>query len=284
MWNEILQVIIGLIILFLIYLLALRVMKSDKMLIDSSMVSQKQHMTKVLDGFVELGVFQNKMFNTVSQYAESYAPLPKSVNRKGGTQMTYVFWLNLPSLSTDAEYRNKILFFRGDRSTYTYKVNQNTVANDQAIACPLIRFGETKKHLVIEFNTLDHVKQMIEIPSDLIRIENGRWAMITLILQDSAPINDFENGLQVQCYVDKLLAVTKTFNTSLRTNQGNLYVNIDNISKGKLGNLFYYNYALSAQDIEALYAKGIPKKAHVSSTTQLAANQTQNLDTDPLRI
>lgn len=291
MINQVLQVLVGLVLVFVIYTMSLWVMQTDKVYMDAKVISKKPTAMPILNGYVESGAFGNTLFNTQSEYSDNYVPLPKSLNRMGGVQFSYTFWINLPSMDTSDEmYQNKILFFRGDRSSYRFKTKDGKMTTDYAIVCPLVRFGETRKDIVVEFNTFDNIRESIAIPSNLINVENGRWTMITIVMQDNTPINDFENGIKAQCFVDNLVANTQTYRTSLRTNDGNLYVlpskspygGTDKLEKGKLGNLTYYNYALNFNDVGQIYNKGPPTRTH-STTKSLQAGmpQSQNLPDDP---
>lgn len=291
MLNQVLQVLVGLVLLFVIYTISLWVMQTDKVYMDAKVVSKEKIAIPILNGFVENGAFGNTMMNTQSEYSDNYVPLPKSLNRMGGIQFSYTFWINLPSMDTSDEmFENKILFFRGDRSSYTFKTKDGKMVTDYAIVCPLVRFGETRKDIIVEFNTFDNIRESIAIPPESVLVENGRWTMITIVLQDNIPINDFENGIKVQCFVDNLVAVTQSYRTSLRMNDGNLYVlpstspfgGTNKIEKGKLGNLTYYNYALNYQEVSQIYNKGPPTRIHaMTKSLQAGLPQSQNLPDDP---
>jgi hypothetical protein len=167
-----------------------------------------------------------------------------------------------------------------DANAATQSVDKTT----ELIKCPLIRFGDTYDTIVVEFNTIhdpDHtivVRPRNTVASDpqyddttlrknLVKLGQNKWVMYTFTFQDNVAINDFEDGIIMRCFVNDVLYHSATVKSTLRLNLGNLYVmpprdgasGDANIQLAKIGNLNYYNYALSVKMVADLYKRGHPK-------------------------
>jgi hypothetical protein len=293
-----LQIVLGLVLLAVVYWISLRIMRTDTLVMDAAVqaVSQAKRHVKLLDGYLDFGNAQMARFNATQKTQPDYVDLGPSVNRQGGLQFTYSFWLHLPSNSSE-DLAGKILFFRGDRSAYTVTQTAPPALRDQqdaqvytntyAIHCPLVRFGQNARELVLELNTLDAVKATVtltEADTPAMALLVDRWMCFTFVVQDNQPVNDFENGVQVLCYVNQILAKTATFRSAVKTNTSGFHLcppaasgptEGTALAVGKIGHLSYYNYALEPADVDALFHRGQPTYQHSQSKSGLA--QTSRL-------
>lgn len=113
-------------------------------------------------------------------------------------------------------------------------------------------------------------------------LTRGRWAMYTFTFEDHVAINDFEDGIMVRFYLNDTLYHTQAMRSSMRQNYGDLYLmptisasvhdefmtrsqinarkeaEESSVLDGTIGNLSYFNYALSINDVNNLFRNGPP--------------------------
>jgi hypothetical protein len=275
-FGKVAQVGIGIIVTYLIFLMAAGIMKTDAFSKTEKTKPQKIEIN-IIDGFADSSSLSILSFNTVLPYVPSYIPLNPSMNFKGGAQFTYSLWLNIAN-PDDVSLLNKCIFMRGDKRKYEYNVKDNTTGEKRNVVdhftyCPMLSFGTNKMDFVVRFNTSHKVDETLyasKLESEnsayrknILSILQANWIMVTVIFEDNIPINDFENGIRVQIYMNNLLYETRYFKGMLKQNIGNLYFFPDGPLNGvRVGNMKYYNYALTMSDIKNLSSK-IPNKAAV---------------------
>lgn len=118
-------------------------------------------------------------------------------------------------------------------------------------------------------------------------LTQGKWTMYTFTFEDHVAISDFESGIMVRFYMNDALYQTSMMPGALRQNFGDLFL-LPTISSssaappptagtsslrefianengptavfnGSMGNLSYFNYALSLGDVAELFSNGYPK-------------------------
>jgi hypothetical protein len=226
-----------------------------------------------------------------------------------------------------------------DRTT-TPKTN---CKDDIQIKCPLVKLENYGQNITVEFNTIqgkEAVRQNTpnvcnEVSSNWItanahKITLGninrsefdqKWIMVTIILQDTYPTDPIpyrnkvharifiNNLLELDTYVDGSLTPGSTDFSTIKTNDGFLYVapydqitasdtssppNTRNLTlpqngstqKLMMADLTYYNYAIDQPTIESLFDKGPsskiatrPGEADKISTTTAARSKQSMTDT-----
>ena len=211
-----------------------------------------------------------------------YVDLKPSVNRIGGNQFTYSFWLRRNRLEG---LDNKILFFRGTnlkendhaRGELYSKLERQNVdtlerevvpderSNERFIKCPLVRF--VNNGLRVEFNTLKNPHMSVELDAEIFGLlksskKNPKYNLITISFQDNFDFGGRERGVKVEVFIDDALVKTSSFeNNSLRMNNGKIILFANDISKNEntdadFAELMYHNYAMTIYDVEALYNRG----------------------------
>jgi len=274
--GKVVQVSIGIFLTYLIFLMAAGIMKTDAFSKSDKAKPQKVEII-IIDGFADSSSLSILSFNTILPFIPSYIPLNPSMNFKGGAQFTYSLWLNIAN-PDDISLLNKCIFMRGDKRKYEYNVKDNKTGIKRNVVdyftyCPMLSFGTNKMDFAIRFNTsnkLDELLYASKLESDnsayrknILSIMQANWVMVTIIFEDNIPINDFENGIRVQIYMNNLLYDTSYFNGMLKQNVGNLYFFPDGPLNGvRVGNMKYYNYALAISEIKVLSSK-VPDKAAV---------------------
>jgi hypothetical protein len=114
----VLQVIVGLTIVYVVYKLSLALMKQDRLVIDNRQLNPSFE-TKIIMGYVDTTLIANKVFNTVNPMANNYLHMPNSYNRKGGAQYSYSFWVFIDDVEQAV---NKTILMRGDSRQYSAAV------------------------------------------------------------------------------------------------------------------------------------------------------------------
>jgi hypothetical protein len=286
--GKVIQVLIGLVLTYLTYLLSLAIMKSDSFKSENITTPVKKEVT-ILDGYADSSALSIISFNTVLPFVPHYMPIRPSVNFKGGAQFTYSTWLNI-SNPDDTSLLNKCIFLRGDKKKYNYDVRDNVTGEKRKLLdyftyCPMVSFGNNKLDFVVKFNTnnkLDETMYAQRIESDnsvyrknILSIIQTNWIMLTVIFEDNIPLNDFENGVRVQLYLNDLLYETKYYKGMLKQNTGNLYFFPEGALNGvRLANMMYFNHAISSNDVKQLYYK---KPGNKTASTIIKSTQKMPL-------
>lgn len=295
--DIVIQIIIGLVIVVVIQLIALKVMKTDQLVVDKKSGSQSAQITMIMNGFVDTSAFVNKSMNTVDLSAPNYVAIPRSVNRKGGAQFTYQFWMYMDQPNA-AAYRDKILFIKGDPNPYEVKKVEltagkgekhlETVTGKPVISCPMIKFGESEKQMHVMFNTLENLFEKVIIEThpneshamrrNLPSLAPNKWVMYTLVFEDHVPINDFEDGISIKFFFNDVLYQVFRVRGALRQNNGNFVVCPNGGMTGcRMGNLAYYNYALDFDAVKSVFLNGPPKSYYTGAFSKTASMQPLDL-------
>lgn len=231
----------------------------------------------VLPGAADARTLHQRSWNTATPSMPNYLPLPRSINRKGGAQFTYTFWMKLTN-TDDANVSNKVLFLRGDAGKHALQKYERGAQQSspltvdsyttRIVKAPLVRFGSGYRDLVLECNTTADIEQrfaptaLTKEQNDVLSLVPGRWAMYTFVLEDNVPIDDFENGIVARLYINDLLFHRQTAPGALRQNAGGFHLlpNAELLQGASLGNLMYVPFALTSEEVAWLYAKGIDPK------------------------
>ena len=276
-YSILVQILAGLLVVLGIYVIALKMMNLDKMYIDEKLDQNNPRQLLIVDGMADSSFAQKARYNTVIPFAPSYMPIKPSVNRKGGAQFTYSFWI---FSGNPAAVVDRCIFIKGDPKEYTMertatdpswvKTGQSVSVKTKARAvyCPMVCFGSKPQEFSIWFNRLDDVHtrmDIVRVVSDqttmrqnLLSMFSGQWVCVSIVFEDNMPINDFENGIQVRFYVNDVLYQTSRFSGALKQNHGDLVLFPDDaiLPSVKISDLEYYNYAASSEMIANKVKKG----------------------------
>jgi hypothetical protein len=269
----VLQVIAGLVVVYIIYLLLIWVLKMDKVHIDKLYTANKQEDVDIFTGFIDASS-KKISFNTTIPFADNYVSIRPSINIKGGSQFTYSFWINIGAGTDDLNVANKVLLLKGSDVPYDYVVTNTkkgsvtTVDNDRLVYCPMIKFGKDRKTFEVHFNTLMYHDEALIIESrpsedsllrnNLLSMIEGTWVLLSVSFEDNVPINEFENGIVVKFYVNDAIYKTGRYSSALKQNYGDLYVlpNDSPIAGVKIADMKYYNYAVSLAQLSDVVRQG----------------------------
>lgn len=261
------QVTSALIVLFLVNKGMNKILRSERIMVDYS----AKVYTKIFPGWVTTASFTNRTYNTFNQYATTYRHLPRSVNRMGGAQFSFSIWTRFDDTSS-TNLMNKVVFLYGDPTKYsitkTVDDKRPETVTDYVIKCPLVKFSADGNSIVVEFNTNDAITNRAIIPKvsttddalrrNVVAMLPSMWALWTFVFEDNIyPDAINESGVQFRMYVNDFLHHTQRYEGSLRLNRGYLNIMPEPVNNGFLADFSYYNYALTADDITKVIAKGI---------------------------
>lgn len=283
------QVVVGLVIAYAVYMLSLLAVNADKLGIDDKFDINKKSMVTIIDGYAESSQFTDYTgtFNTSVPNSAGYLPIRASVNLRGGSQFTYSLWLyNGTSNYADSGMINKAIFLKGDKKPYSFTVQDLTSViksppkqtTERAVFCPMLCFGANEMEFTVYFNTFHNYKESFEIKNidsqqsttrnNLLNMYTKKWVMLTIVFEDNMPINEFENGILVKFYVNDMLYQTGRFSSALKQNNGSLYMFPDGpMSNCRVSNMVYFNYAATDNEIRRLADKG-PSDKPTSAVTK----------------
>lgn len=235
--------------------------------------------------------------NTSNPRTAGYVHLPQSNNLQGGAQFSYSFWLDTKSYNM-YDLSNRIIFMRGIHDK-TYKNFSSTLP---FVACPLVKFGasigqaNTDKYgnrpayLEVLFNTVKEPHSRISLNQEVFDMtrstnQNPRWFMITITFKDYVDFKNHEHGIQIQSYINDNLVYTDVMkHDSLKLNNSDFFITPSDTSSttkninSLYADITYYNYALSINEIESMYNKGVANETSVCTTAKAKSMRVVNDD------
>ena len=259
------------------------------------MISQKYISVPITEGLCDFS--KQFQLNTYNKELKNYINLPISINRSGGVELSYTFWLKIGENSSNL--MDKIIFMRGLNKTYKVndikmnKINDiNDNINDILVKCPLVKFGNSSadiEHLVIQFNTLKNPHNEVKLNLNVMKIlksskNHPRYYLITITFQDDVTIDGTERGLLLNVYVNDSMVKSHTVqNDALKINTGDFYYNpsLSQNDDTYIGDLSYHNFALKYQDIHTIFKKGFFNnicKINTTSNSKYITSQYESLD------
>ncbi len=299
------QVAVGVALVAIVYRVSLLVLSQDALVEPTGRAyAPAKQRVLVLDGQAPTAAASDRAWSTVNPAARDYAPLKRSLNRRGGAQFSYMFWLYLGDASR-GNVAGKTLLLRGDPAPYAYEVLRGAAVErlvdaDVLVRCPRVRFGRGSDEIVVELNTVEDPGTAVHFSSDvspgdatlrrnLLKLTRGKWVLYTLTFEDRVAVTDFEQGVLVRLYVNDVLYRSAPLpGRALRQNSGDLHVlpllggAAVPIRDGRIADVAYYNYAVPAAEVEAVYRRGPPQKlaedARATESTPLYLSEYNKLD------
>ena len=226
-------------------------------------------------------LFQNAL-STAMPILPGSIDLPRSVNKYGGAQYCYSFWLKANDC-TPQNVANVVLFCRGgerDPGTGALKQyalqkydlkNGNSPLHSASYTTPLIKaplfaFGESYRSFVLEFNTSENVEQRF-VSEDAwtgpakaaVDAIPGRWTMFTIVVEDNLPPAMFEDRIRYRLYINDVLVTTATAPGALISNDGDLHIfpNLKPLANALVADLKYMPWAPSDEEIVRMFQRGV---------------------------
>jgi len=267
----IVQLILGLVLVRLFLFISTFIMKRENVVQDYT----GRIRSPIFNGWVTTSLFVGRVYNTFNEHLTYYRDLPRSVNKDGGAQFSFTLWVKFDDTSDD-NLKNKVIFSYGDPNQYlisrTIDDKKVETMYDYIIKCPLVKFSNNAKNIIIEYNTNENISNsaMIERVSSLdetkrhniMSVMPGKWMMWTIVFSDNTKKESLQKGVEVRMYVNEFLHYSSYFEGSLRLNKGYLYILPEPIKAGFMQDLTYYNYALDPFEVMAIYNRGPTNKPY----------------------
>lgn len=286
------QVFLAIIVVIIIYILTLNVLSTDALIaVPTYKVKPREEVVIVANKPMTSGALANSRFNTVFPYTKgkgkagtgAFARTPQSVNGTTGNQFTYQFWMKVNDVNAD--FKDQVIMLKGENKLYrigyydtkTLKhLPDRTEGPKHMIKCPLIKFKDNYKNLVVEFNTNNHPDVQVEINMDSTNDDVKRrnllsllpldWFLFTFVFEENYAITEgAENGIRFTFYVNDIPVQTNNGNTDdilrnnlLKLNDGDLFI-LPGFSASEaleIKNLKYFNYARSDGEVRSDFESG----------------------------
>lgn len=230
--NLVLQFTLAIVVVVALFAAAFAVYSSELIKEAQTKHTPKQRVD-IFKGIKDLKTSNNEVYNTSDDRSPTYKNLELSINRLGGAEFTYNFWLYKPSTQRDAsalvstpedtfkDDTDVVLLLRGSkRKAAFYNVcnNLGKAANAQTstsesrnilVKCPLIKLQHNTTIangdmdvLAVELNTQKHPDGVRELSRDMCNPnELGTWAKFN---QHKLAVT----GLSGENFVEKWFMVT----------------------------------------------------------------------------
>lgn len=287
--NTVVQVIFGIVVVAILYVITLIVLNVDAIVSQKSVVVRPREMTTIIDGWANSSYLAKLSFNTINAFSDNFRKIGKSINTSGGAQFTYQFWMRIENTDNNA-FKDQVILLKGDNRKYkTARYDMTTTKRltngdnaDYMIKCPLIKFGDSYKEIKVQFNTNKIVDYEIPIISNtdadtrqnVMSLLPLNWFLFTFVFEDNySTLESAENGIRFMFYLNdfpqhqiQASSDTQLRDNFLKQNEGNLHILPTMTNSNdfiKLANIRYYNYALSHKDVANVYARGPPSHSAV---------------------
>jgi hypothetical protein len=271
-----LQIVIGLIIIMIVYLVVLNTMDFDSIVTVPDLLAKQRDEITIVKGIAKASELKRR-YNTVFPFRMNYVPFMKmtdSVNGRAGRQFTYQFWMKIQDTNVEA-FKDLVVLLKGDNRKYQigyydYEnpthplMKEYTTDPDYMIKCPLIRFKGSHRNLVVEFNTSYRPNEEVQInlatnaeaerinPLSMLALD---WSLLTFVFQEDPN----RGGIKFTFYVNDKAVLSPTFNGFLKSNDGDLYLfpNLDTTKNVMdIADLKYCNFAKTDAEVRYDFSKG----------------------------
>lgn len=297
------QVVLGLVVIVILYIVTLVVLNIDSLVVSASQTVKPKQMTKICDGYASVSYLNNKSYNTITPYASSFRKIGKSVNTMGGAQFSYQFWVRIDD-ANDELFKDLVIILKGDKKKYNvgyykelsqqaktaaaaYQIDPSKTKNNvYAISAPMIKFKNSYRSFSVQMNTTKDPLVNIDIDVNqtpgpgrqnllsLLAIKN--WFLMTFVFMDSFSIPQAaEDGIRFIFYINDIPYIEHTSGSmpelkgnQLKQNDGDLHLFPDASQSGeflKIGNINYFNYALTPKQVRKAFEFGPPTYPMVDS-------------------
>jgi len=176
----------------------------------------------------------------------------RSNNRDGGIEFTWCVWLYLNSLDDSNPYKHSHIFNKGN-NTYSDLPDLTrgiaTVNNSPGVYLNTTPDGKATNEILIKMDVLMIVQGSPQQPTELVisNIPLNTWFHLAIRLQN----------YNLTCYVNGTASKSVDFGKNVpKQNYEDVHINQNGGFNGQLSNLRYYDYALSASDIDSIVKYG----------------------------
>ena len=263
----------------------------------STRTFSKKESIVLADGVCDFG--SSNTINTSNKFKRNYVDIPPSVNKEGGTEFSYTFWLKLKNTLN----KDVVLFTKGTNPITPLGQEFSKVYDDadysevdigKLTKCPMVKLSSDSDgpdKLTVSFNTSKKIHNDVEFDINNSSIknlllsteENPRWFLFTIAFREG----DFETeygmntkGVIVDLYVNEQHVQNKFIeNDTINLNKGNIYIFPDTVTGAtgcQIGNIYYYNWNINAEDVSRVFANGPNTKGGCSVSGSKVVNTQIN--------
>lgn len=160
--------------------------------------------------------------------------IPRSVNARDGIEFTWSTWVFIDDLQYNSgKYRH--IFHKGNDDIATTGLNFPNNA-------PGLYIAPNTNEFVIIMNTYDNVNEEITIPD----IPVNKWISVIMRCQNKT----------IDVYINGVIAKSMVLSGVPKQNYGDVFIGLNGGFSGYVSNLWYYNYALGALQIQDIVQAG----------------------------
>ena len=188
------QFLLAFLIVLILYIITLIVLSVDALVVVPSYKVKPREQILIKTGNNSSALLAKSRFNTIFPFTKgNFARIPRSVNGSTGAQFTYQFWMKIND-TKDSSFKDLVLLLKGDDRKY--KIGYYNPGGDMAllaertegpkhmIKCPLIKFKDSYKNMVVEMNTNKHPDVQIEIDLEKSDRETQRKNLLSFLPLD----------------------------------------------------------------------------------------------------
>jgi hypothetical protein len=244
--------------------------------INSTKTFSKQESILLVDGLCDFG--SSHVINTSNKDKPNFIEMPPSMNKSGGIEFTYSFWMKLSDMRKDT-----VLFLKGtnpgagmlseDFSKATDSDGNVTI--DHVVKCPMVQVSP--EQVIVTFNSSREIHNELKFDIDSRNIlqstdSNPRWFLFNVVFREGDFTTEYglkSNGIVVDLFINEQHVKNKFIeHDSIRLNKGDIHFfpkgSFD--SDSAMGNLYYHNWAVNYDDVKKMWAAGFNDKACTVAT------------------
>jgi hypothetical protein len=198
-------------------------------------IGRKSMPVKLIDGMHDGA---NKL-GPLSQGVGSSYTIPRSINEENGIEFTWAVSLYIKDHPRDGS-KIRHIFSKGSIPTFTDTDSSNKQTGITTInQAPGLYFHSSENKLIVNMDTFNNSStSTINIET----IPHNKWLNVLIRCKQTL----------VDVYINGQIAKSTVLPSTPKQNYGNVYISEKGGFVGNISNLFYYNYALSINEIQKL--------------------------------
>jgi hypothetical protein len=200
---------------------------------------------KLIDGMHD---GSTKMGPLTQGFGSEYT-IARSNNEENGIEFTWAVSLYIKDHKDGGDIRH--IFSKGSVPTFTNSTQTGITTINQA---PGLYFHRVENKLIVKMDTFNNSTSSIEILS----IPHNKWLNVLIRCKQTL----------IDVYINGQVAKSIVLPSTPKQNYGNVYISESGGFIGNISNLFYYNHALSINEIQKLLEDSV--------NTQTTANDGIN--------
>jgi hypothetical protein len=214
-------------------------------------IDRKSMPIKLIDGMHDGA----NVLGPLSQGFGSSYTIPRSSNEENGIEFTWAVSLYIKDHPQTSTKQIRHVFSKGSIPTFTGTTGGNEQTGITTInQAPGLYFDSIGNKLIIKMDTFNNGTSTINIET----IPHNKWLNVLIRCKQTL----------IDVYINGQIAKSTVLPSTPKQNYGSVYISESGGFVGSISNLFYYNYALSINEIQKLLEDSV--------NTQLTANDGIN--------